>query len=943
MVSSYRGFSIHNRIVMKSRSRLLVSIGILIILALLQVPSTIVSADSGEPRITPIADGVRLEWGGALPALRALGADASTTSLVTIGGVQLPARLVALRVAGTAPPALRIERVTSVPWYGAVRVTPKLIPQTADGARRTDLATTPDPALPAAPLLVLREGWMRGTHIAVVALSSLFVDSGKAQAVTSLMASIPGAAPLQEDAATLLAAGGPFLATAPAPSNPLAGKGWRVRVAQTGIQSMTAAALAAAGVSLSNPALLHLYRNGAEVAMEQRGSGASLELRFYAPTPGDRWNAADTYWLALGSTNGRRMAPRSALPGIATLSPYVWVSGVWRNNQLYDSVLSGPDGDHWYAVDLRIAPAPPGQPAPPPVKATAVVTPSLPVTNGTAAVTVAGSSYLNAAHTLQVALGGTTNTATWSGTGDWAHTLSFGISAATKPTILLSLPLVSGSDGYELDSVTWQLPATLNANEHGATFAGRDGTWRYQMTNIAATRTLYDVTDPSAPNMLTIPAGTNPIFQDGPSARVYVLAGSGTLFTPSISRSSVADLSTPADLVYITPAELQNALAPLVSRRQAQGYRVRVIDVQAIYDAWSFGQIAPAAIRAFLRYTAANWSTPPTAVTLVGDGTSDPLNYTRHNNVAFIPPYLAMVDPWLGETACEACYARLDGDDPTLDPLPDLMLGRLPVRSTAELTGLVAKLIAYETSPLDLSWRSRSLYVADNFRDAQNMTDGAGDFAAFADASIAQQPANLQIRRMYYDPSPEAIGVPWRERDAVRAYQRTVAALNEGDGLVNYIGHASPFQWATTELDKSPPYLLGQYDPDDLTNGARQPIILEMTCVTGAFQTPTFGGTIDERLLLNPSGGAIALWSPTGLGVAHGHDSLQRGFLNALWAAPPLKARIGQLTNAGLLELFTKGVCCQDTLATYLLLGDPAMPARVQIAQRTYLPMVWRQ
>jgi hypothetical protein len=344
--------------------------------------------------------------------------------------------------------------------YAMARAAPKFIPQNADGPPRPDLATTPDPALPPAPLIVLREGWMRGTHIVVVALSPLFVDAGKVQAVTSLTATIPGAAPLQEDAATLLATGGPFLAAAPAPTNPLAGKGWRVRVAQTGIQSLSATALTAAGVQLSKPEWLHLYRNGAEVAMQQRGSGASLELHFYAPTPGDRWNAGDTYWLALESSNGRRMAPRSALPGTATLSPSAWVSGVWRNNQLYDSVLPGSDGDHWYAADLRIAPAAPGQPAPAPVRATAVVTPSLPITGGTATVTVAGSSYLNAAHTLQVAIGGTTKTATWSGIGDWAHTLSFPTTAATKPAILLSLPLVSGPDGYELDTVTRQQPAT---------------------------------------------------------------------------------------------------------------------------------------------------------------------------------------------------------------------------------------------------------------------------------------------------------------------------------------------------------------------------------------------------------------------------------------------------------------------------------------------------
>ena len=102
------------------------------------------------------------------------------------------------------------------------------------------------------------------------------------RAVTALQATIPGAAPLAQDAAGLLAQAGPFLAGAPGPSNPAAScAAWTVRVAQAGIQRLPAATLTAAGVSLSNPALLHLYHAGVEVALEQRGSGASLELRFF--------------------------------------------------------------------------------------------------------------------------------------------------------------------------------------------------------------------------------------------------------------------------------------------------------------------------------------------------------------------------------------------------------------------------------------------------------------------------------------------------------------------------------------------------------------------------------------------------------------------------------------------------------------------------------------
>ena len=55
------------------------------------------------------------------------------------------------------------------------------------------------------------------------------------------------------------------------------------------------------------------------------------------------------------------------------------------------------------------------------------------------------------------------------------------------------------------------------------------------------------------------------------------------------------------------------------------------------------------------------------AVSLVGDGSSDPFDYPTRGakNVNLIPPYLAMVDPWLGETACETCYAQLNGEFPT--------------------------------------------------------------------------------------------------------------------------------------------------------------------------------------------------------------------------------------------------------------------------------------
>lgn len=535
-------------------------------------------------------------------------------------------------------------------------------------------------------------------------------------------------------------------------------------------------------------------------------------------------------------------------------------------------------------------------------------------------------------------------TATWQGAGNWTHPFTT-TTAAMPGTTTLGLTLIPGTtpSGVLLDTIAWQHPVELNMQRQGAAFLSDASPWHYTLTNLAADATLYNVTDEQIPQRLILPPG-NPTFLAA-EPQHYILSGAGTLHTPTITAHTPVDLAQPlnADVVYIAPAALHAALAPLVAHRQAQGYTVAVVDVQAIYAAWSYGQVAPTAIRAFLRYAAAHWQSAPRAVTLVGDGTSDPRNYTRHNHTTWLPPYLATVDPWLGETACDTCYAQLDGDDPLSDGLPDVALGRLPVKNSQELAALVAKLIRYETAPAGGPWRERAIYIADNYQEASGATDASGNFAALADANAALLPQHMTVERIYYDPAPTHIGVPWREPNAPRAHRRTMAALQAGAGLVTYIGHGHYWQWGVTDPQADPPYLLGLYDADDLTNGGRIPIVLSMTCLTSAFHQPSFSGTtIDERLLLHANGGAVAVWGPTGLGVVHGHDMLQRGFHTALRADPAASPTLGNLTLAGYATLFTQGACCQDALRTFALLGDPLTPARLSATAHTYLPVLQR-
>ena len=51
-------------------------------------------------------------------------------------------------------------------------------------------------------------------------------------------------------------------------------------------------------------------------------------------------------------------------------------------------------------------------------------------------------------------------------------------------------------------------------------------------------------------------------------------------------------------------------LDDLAALRQSQGLRVKVVDVQDIYDEFSYGMVTPQAIKDFLTYAYENWAAP---------------------------------------------------------------------------------------------------------------------------------------------------------------------------------------------------------------------------------------------------------------------------------------------------------------------------------------------
>ena len=146
--------------------------------------------------------------------------------------------------------------------------------------------------------------------------------------------------------------------------------------------------------------------------------------------------------------------------------------------------------------------------------------------------------------------------------------------------------------------------------------------------------------------------------------------------------------------------------------------------------------------------------------------------------------------------------------------------------------------------------------------------------------------------------------------------------------IVNYIGHGTLQYWALENL-------LHINDIPSLSNNGHLPLMVPMTCIEGAYHYPSIPGqdysSLAERNVRAKNKGAIASFSPTGFGVATGHDYLNKGLYEALFTEDMIQ--LGPATTLAKLNLYANTGLYQDLLDTYLLLGDPALQLNVLPAE----------
>ncbi len=886
-----------------------------------------------------------------------------------IGGAELPAHFVTLLVTQGGAVQVLIDAIQSEPYASIIRPYPRQHAPDLPGALPIARATVDMPIkLPEAPVFVQSEGQAGSKHIASIALSPVFSQSGEVRLATSISYRVNGVSYLfsdsanptdaeQSNLANLATFGAESPASSPSGSGlaravaqdasfactnnlpqpmqpflasvsnvPMRANIWRISVSNPGIQRLDIGSLPAAPGG--NSALYQVWRGGHQVPLDISGG----QMRFYAPVAGDRFNTTSTYWLVVDNGAGLRMAASGTVPAPSPRTT-AYELGAWRETKLYYPKYAGAAGDHWYSANV-VAPSDPSIRDYP-----FTIANVLPAVGPT---TVSVDAVRQNIHTYSVSVfvGLSIATFTGSGLGNWTMPDAALTSTSSAGTIHVNNPPVAGEiEQLLVQRVRWSRLVNLSffATSPGVRLHTLAGASSYRLANLPTGSSVYDVTDPASPTVVSM-VGAD--FQS-PGDRDYFVMIPSTVAFPTVAKyGNWEDLATPraGNAVYIAHASLLGPVEPLRKLRQDQGYKPQIVPVDRLYDWYGTGDLDAESIRNFLRYAYATWSVKPIAVTLVGDSSYDPLNRLTRDfdwntglydvdyvNSTYVPTYLANVDSEVGEADCDTCFVRwscdaiydLGNGSIDYDALPDAYIGRLSAINTTQLTTVVGKIISYESSFDNGAWRTQQRYFADNL----DLTpDSAGDFAAANEQIIQRQPAGTQIGRLNYVIPPSATD---GGALAARVFQSQVSPLlSQGQGIAVYSGHGNWPVWAD-------PVLYNIDNPDTINNNGRMPFMLEFTCATSWIDRPMpNGASLDEKFHRNANS-AMAVWGSSGWDNIQDHNRLAFGLFGKLWAntTADQSQPIGALVNAAYIgaQAAIKG----DSMNTYILLGDPLTKLRV--------------
>jgi hypothetical protein len=498
----------------------------------------------------------------------------------------------------------------------------------------------------------------------------------------------------------------------------------------------------------------------------------------------------------------------------------------------------------------------------------------------------------------------------------------------------VSVTCLTGIDAIVFDWIEATYPRAFVANDDSLTFT-HDSGYVYTIEDFSTDELMvFDITAAAEVMRVKgfeIPEAVAPfslqfeIAADS-NAHTYLVVADADVNTTvagvvADNASNLGDIANGADYIVITHSDigwdgdgqLHAWVQDLIELRENQDLRVEVVDVQDIYDEFSYGMVTPRAIKDFLTYAYENWCAPaPQYVLLVGDSSYDFKDNWGLGTVIHVPAYLTYTE-YMGETVIDDWFVTVSGED----AIQDMYIGRLPAKDAAEAGAMVAKIIAYETALNTKTWENNSLLVAD---------DQVDDFEIIfetmnEDAAALLPPAMNQPYKGYLQDYLDAGFAPADLRDDI------LDQINAGTLVVNFSGHGHLQGWTNESI----------FEVDDinaLTNSGKYPFIVNMNCLTGYFAYPeAWVSSFAELLLRAEDKGTAAALMPTGMTTTEGQHVMNTALFETIFTEDV--RGLGPAVAQAKQQLLANGdAYFEQVSATFLLFGDPAMKLKVPLPRR---------
>jgi hypothetical protein len=344
-------------------------------------------------------------------------------------------------------------------------------------------------------------------------------------------------------------------------------------------------------------------------------------------------------------------------------------------------------------------------------------------------------------------------------------------------------------------------------------------------------------------------------------------------------------------LIITHPDFIGPELDTFVATKQ-QNFNVKVVNVEQIYAQFNHGNVSAYSIADYIQYTALHMGVKN--VLLVGGDTYDYKNYTGSGSISFIPTLYGATDDLISYAPIDAKFADIDNDN-----IPDINIGRFPVRTTTEFANLIAKLDAYNNK----TYNNTVVFAADGF-DSNN----GHSFKQDAELLIGVLPVEWQ-NNMTVD------NKAYIDDDGVSLSKLKINNnINQGVALTSFIGHSGPTDWSFTRM-------FSASDANLLTNINSPTLVTQWGCWNTYFVSPT-EDTLAHAFLLNSNGGAASVLGASTLTKAEHEKDLAQLVLRfltqdkmTLGDAVTLAKRIYAQSNPDAL----------DVILGWNILGDPSL------------------